>query len=463
MTCFRRLPPGIPCPGHALAALCLALPGCCWLGEGVQAPADITRWQTTTPPTKLLREKASSYQVWIEEKHLLPEGVLRYQRRWDRPVDASYGDLADGPFHTGIYLASQSFRYAATRDPAALEQVKRALNGLRLLLEVTGVRGLLSRYVSPAGTIPTTEDMDGNPSSWRPSTALPRYQWRGDVSKDQYSGFIHGLGVALALVEDPGVRQTVADLSTAAADHLMLHHMQLVDADGKPTTHGNLAGQIFGIPIGVNALIALAIAKVAASSSGEERYRDFYRRLVAQDYYGSAYWSHFTVLGVSNRVNDNMSYLATMPLLLLERNDDLLEDLGDGESRTWGAVSQDHNAFFSFVHASRCKDARGRQEGIAAGREALLEFPEDKIEWPVDLTREGFDFPRNWLNTRKCVPRTTRGVPLYLRPRASSTWVSDPFRLVGNLTRQGQHETSGADYLLAYWMGRHFGYVSPEE
>jgi len=261
------------------------------------------------------------------------------------------------------------------------------------------------------------------------------------------------------------------DLAAQAADHLMEHDLRIIDADGLPTTYGDLRGRIFIVPIGVNALICLAIAKTAAVSTGEARHGDFYRRLIEDGYSRLAFWAYFTLLGVGNRVNDNMAYLALTPLLLLEKDKAILSDLRRAERRSWEGVKEDRNAFFSFVHAALVGDPAylletgqsPKASGIERGRQSLFEFPDDKVEWPVDLTRPGFDFPRALFNTRKGEPRTTRGVPLYLRPRSSSLWASDPFRLVGALNQRGDEETAGADYLLAYWMGRYFGFVSPEE
>jgi hypothetical protein len=326
-------------------------------------------------------------------------------------------------------------------------------------MEVTGKRGLLARYFAPAGENGKAGGPEEPGTTWRRSATHPDLDWRGDVSKDQYSGFIAGLGVALAVVDDPEVRARIAELSSAAADHLIANDLQIIDADGDRTTHGNLSGRIALVPIGVNALIALAIAKVAAESTGEQRYREFYSSLVESGYPGFTYWAHFTVLGVGNRVNDNMSHLALYPLFLLEKDPKILEELEAGDQRTWAAVRDDRNAFFSFVHASRHPLLDGRAEG----RTSLFEFPEDKVEWPIDLTREGYGFPRAFLNTRKCEPRTTSGVPLYLRARSSSFWASDPFRLTGNLARSGDRDNAGGDYLLAYWMGRYHGFIAPGE
>jgi hypothetical protein len=427
-------------------------------------PRGVTRWQDPSPPILGLRAKADRYQERLEVHHRTPEGLIRYRRSLGGPPDPSYGDLADGCFHTGIYLASQALRHAATRDPRAREEALHALRALEMLMEVTGKPGLLARHFSPAGTI------SGGP--WRASSSLPAYVWRSDVSKDQYAGFIHGLGVALVCLDEPEVRARVARLAGAAADHLLANDFTIIDADGEPTTHGDLGGRFLFLPIGVNALITLAIAKVAAVATGEERHQAFYRRLIANGYHHVAHWAYFDFLGVGNRVNDHMGYLALYPLLRLEEDPRIAAVLRDGGRRTWRHVRGDRNAFFAFIHAAAVGDPPGDpppaafstvEEALSTGRESLGEFPEEKIEWPVDLTRPGFDFPRAFLNSRKCEPRTTSGIPLYLRVRTSSLWASDPFRLAGRLLRYGEVENAGMDYLVAYWLGRYHGFIAAEE
>ena len=442
---------------HLAAAVLAALfPGCCQLARW-ETPPDIVEWQSTDPPTRSLAEKAALYQSRLEAHHQTPEGLLRYRRVIADTDDPSYGDLGDGCFHTGIYLASQALRLAATGDPAAREQVDRSLGALEILMEVTGKRGLLARHFTPHGTLQ---------SGWPRSLTLPRYDWKPDVSKDQYAGFVHGLGVAFALVEDPALRARIAALASAAADHLMENDLWIIDADGRPTTYGNLSGRFAFFPLGINALIALSLAKLAAVSDGAETYTGFYSRLVARGYASVAYWAYVAPLGIQNGVNENMGYLSLYPLLLLEKDPRILERLKESGRRTWRHVKDERNAFFAFAHAGAVEggpagDARSAAEAARAGHDALREFPESKIEFPVDLTRPGFDYPRAFLNNRKCLPRTTSALPLYLRPRSSSMWASDPYRLAGSLTRRGHMENAGMDYLLAYWMGRYHGFIGP--
>lgn len=49
----------------------------------------------------------------------------------------TYGRLADSAIWTGHYLAAESFRYAATNDPAALARIQELLKGIQLLFSIT--------------------------------------------------------------------------------------------------------------------------------------------------------------------------------------------------------------------------------------------------------------------------------------------------------------------------------------
>ena len=460
----RRLP---ELRAAILLAWVLAGMGGCSRLRPYESPGGQQPWQDPRPPRNSLAERAAGFQKQIACYHRTKSGVLRYRRavfKSQASPLSPYGDLADGSFHTGIYLASQALRYQVTRFPEALDELRHALSGLEVLMAVTGKPGLLSRHVSPAATVAKLPA-----EKWRCSTALPEYVWRGDVSKDQYAGFVHGLGVALAFAPDQDVRDRVGALAGAAADHLRENALRIIETDGRQTTYGDLRGSMFGIPKGVDALICLAIAKVAAVSTGEERHREFYESLVSRGYPNLAYWTYLP--GVTKRVNDHMGFLALYPLLLLEENPEIVETLRVGARRSWGYMADERNAFFAFIHAGVVGeenrgapgDFAGDAGAVARGRSAIAEFPSDKVEWPVDLTRPGFGLERLFFNDGSGHPRSRESVPLYLRVRSSSIWAGDPYRMVGRIGRHGEVENSGADYLVAYWLGRHHGFIASDE
>jgi hypothetical protein len=412
-----------------------------------RTPDDVEHWQDPAPPRLALREKADAYQARLAALHQMPDGVIRYRVHASQARD-DYGDLPDGPFFAGLYLASQALRLAATGEADARREVERALAGMELLMAVTGEPGLLARWVgrgpSPRGT------------EWLPSSALPGYWWRADVSKDQLAGYACGLGVALAVLPDPALRAHVARLAGPLARHLDEHTLRIVDHDGERTTHGDLRPRVAGFPVGVNALIALAVAKSAdASGAGS----GLHERLLAEGALGVAGRAHWRAPGNTKRVNENMAYVSLLPLLLLETDAGRLRALHTSEARLWGRVAGEHNAFFAFVHAAASGDPAARAEGVAA----LREFPDRKRDFPVDLTRAGFDVERSLWKNSKGEPRAKQPLPLWLRPAGSNLWVNDPQLMAGSLNDRGETEYAGIDYLLAYWLARERGLVGPDD
>src|SRR5262249_4748667 len=153
---------------------------------------------------------------------------------------------------------------------------------------------------------------------------------------------------------------------------------------------------------------------------------------------------------------ENMAYVSLLALLLLEHEPARSAALRESERRLWERMRGEHNAFFAAVHVLASGDPGARAEAAAA----LAEFPERKLELPVDLTRPGFSFEQRWWKNAKGEPRATSAIPLYLRPAGSNLWVDDPFGLVGSLRDDARTEYSGIDYLLAYWLARARGIVA---
>src|SRR5687768_18016820 len=54
----------------------------------------------------------------------------------DSEIVRTYDNGMDSAIWTGHYLAAESYRYAVTRDPAALENVRNALTGIENLRAV---------------------------------------------------------------------------------------------------------------------------------------------------------------------------------------------------------------------------------------------------------------------------------------------------------------------------------------
>jgi hypothetical protein len=107
-----------------------------------------------------LADKAEAYDALATRLHILPA------LRWLAPVHlrsgvpeavATFADVDrwdsgenDGLW-SALYLASQAYRYGATRDPAALATIRALLDGEAARMRITGVPGLFTRQMIPPG------------------------------------------------------------------------------------------------------------------------------------------------------------------------------------------------------------------------------------------------------------------------------------------------------------------------
>src|SRR5436309_6657057 len=112
----------------------------------------------------------------------------------------------DSALWTGHYLAAEAFRFGGSGSSAALANVRKALSGIRALVDVTGTN-LLARCLVPVDWennfdkkgIITEEAGHG---IYTGALGGKAYYFLGNTSRDQYSGIFFGLGVAYDLIPD---------------------------------------------------------------------------------------------------------------------------------------------------------------------------------------------------------------------------------------------------------------------
>ena len=194
--------------------------------------------QSSTAPTDAWQATAESISRNIQERHL-PFGTLADPMfvAPDSNEIAIYTRSGDSAIWTGHYLAAEAFRHKVCGASEALENVKKALDGLCSLIDVTGT-DLMARTLVPvesrfAAAIEHEEESNG---IFRGSRGGKNCVWVGDTSRDQYSGVLFGLVVAYDMVDDPDVRAEAARLITRNLDFILDHHWAIVMPDGKIAT-----------------------------------------------------------------------------------------------------------------------------------------------------------------------------------------------------------------------------------
>jgi hypothetical protein len=435
--------------------------------------------------------------------------------------NAAYGDVAT--WHTGendglwgsSYIAAQAFRYAVTGEEEALENLRTTTRGMKRQFEITGVPGLVTReYITPgiagmecpqdpAEYIPDADktnnrwlkvDAEGcvntyDGSRWVATThcvdrKFAGYCWLDNVSQDEYSGHMLAMGVIGRLVDDPEVRGIAVELSGATVRHLIDHRMQFVDWDGRVTEHGRVHPLSLSDYPGFVASLALSWVRVGSSLSGDAALSDFYdgcllkkkRMKDCPEYPGEEGVSYLDFLKdhvlyrsadgcVNNYNNFNMIFMAIFNLLWYENRPEVRQKVQDiyedtmmqaGEGQKRQMIGQG-NAFFNFAFAAMKRLGPGSTgpayQAVEDGICTLREFPASKARAARDSTGHPFD----------CTGRlggslTSDPVPIYERCPGIFVWTADPYEMK-KCSEDLRSVIAPVDFLLAYWMGRYFGFI----
>ncbi|MBM4353342.1 MAG: hypothetical protein FJ109_06015 [Deltaproteobacteria bacterium] len=395
---------------------------------------------------------------------------------------------------TAMYSASQSFRYATTKDPEALENLRRVVRGEHNMMKITGVPGLFSRVmINPSlPGFPSAEKL----AVWYPDCDLSvkhckrfnevtegefkGWWFKNDVSKDEYAAHMFAMAVAWEVVDDPEVRTRVEDIVLQVGDHLVDHKLAITDIDGKMTLFGGMMAMGVDDFPPFDAVLSLSWLKLAAVVGGPEKgkkYQDFLDDCLLQKNGvkecippepPKPYTDYLDMVGLdlgckTNWNNHNMSQLAMYSLIRTE-DDPVLKALYRKTLRKQMWEADDHPmaeqqktlyAMFYMINKDP-KDPWPEQ----AAREALCtmkRFREHKAHFAVDNISKY----KTVCTARDDDPMTDFVLPIEEQAMDNYLWGGNPYELEVD-PGDPQLVESPEDYLLAYWMGRYFGFIAAE-
>ncbi|MEW6201474.1 MAG: hypothetical protein AB1546_05840 [bacterium] len=418
-----------------------------------------------------------------------------------------------------LYIASQAFRYAVTKDKDTLQLIKTLLESEVTRMRITSVPGIFTRQYIPPGITgikcpenekPYTTDEEKDDNKWvmirndgciwyvdRETKEWTRSDRCGldefadwcfldNVSKDEYSGHMFMLGVVAKLVDDAEVQVIVKDLLHKLATHLIENNMALVDWDGRVTEHGRFYVNALDDYPGFNAAMALDFIKIGAEVTQDPKIIKWYEDCLLQK---SGEWACLkkrkeipprpytfnltaSVLYVgdegckSNYNNTSMHMLSLHNLIWYERDPVYKEtyqrslDVDIYRADEPRAVGKQNNAFFDFIWASQKKLGPNSDgpayDAVKNGIRLLRRFPARKHQNDVNCPAEKCP--------PYCVDRFGNPTSNYARltdERCTTLflWWNDPYSL-WNCKLNKRIIQPPADYLLAYWMGRYYGFIT---
>lgn len=406
-----------------------------------------------------LAEKAAFYEEHLERWGQKRLGLV-HKLEWDEGLKQFVREAGDNDGgYSGDYLAAQSYRYAVTRDPSARREATNTFHALRWLEALTGIRGFPARSVWVKGETghKSTQGSGGYPAEWHEARDT-RFEWKGDTSSDELCGHFYACTVFLELAaEGDELRQAKAHLANIA-DHLLQHHWQLVDVDGKPTRWGRWDPEYFttdegNFDRGLQSLELLSFMKTASVLTGEGRFTEAYASLVKAGYAGNTLRQRqtFPPENVAH-FEDQLALWSYWNLLRFEADPGLRSIYRRSFERTCEVIRIEQNPWFNFVQGA----LTGDPVEVGTSLEHLR-------EWPMDLRIWSYrNSGRSDLRTPPGYLALNGGIrPFSPREREPMRW--DAWTMQADGGADGKDVIEPSSWLLAYWMGRYHGYLTQAE
>lgn len=422
---------------------------------------------------------------------------------------------------TSLYIASQAYRYAATGEQDALDQVMRTLRGTQRMADITGIRGLFTRDFrdpsldeqycpeSPESYRPPDDNMVGNHwvrvgedgcfITWDPEAnegegdwythtehcTDPEYAgfcWQRNVSKDEYSGHFFAASVVAKVVDDEEAQALAAEILTDAADHLIASDFWIQDFDGRETRFGSAHPLSLDHVPGFNALLGLSWIRAALSVTGEERFEDMYYGCMLAEYdvedcierrleRGADFRTHLGEYALSvgcqiNHDNVNIANLAYTGLILMEPDPELRRlyrdefHSGSRDNDVPHDIWQQGNPHWNFTMAALMESDPDSEEDalnlVHDGVCTLYDFRTDLVRQAVDNSEL-----ETFCTSDRHGPLAAEPPPMAQRCSGVYEWWNNPLQ-IENCEARPDRSYPGTAYLLPYWMGRYYGFISEE-
>ena len=464
---------------------CLWYAGASFAGASQDVPLDAGGLLDADPDAVTLqglKDRADwiedNYQAFHSVNGIIWKGVFA-DAAHEHP--SLYGTGGDSALFTGFYLAAAVYRFLVTRDDADLDTVFGTVRGLHILTHASGVPGVIARCAFPA-------DRPGQwryPDAWRsrietglvyespddvadmenPANCYPAFVFYTRATRDQLTGILFGLGVALALLDPEDyagtghqfscvtlIRDAVRRIACALWNRLEQKCFIIMD-------HRNRTGSTAVLVDGLLKVQLLAVYRAALG--GEECAR--IEELYLQEFRAAFFLNDGNVDALFNRSSLTGSYYAYNLRLARSFTVSLLESDGGRRAtaarymtkHVWRYVGDHRNSHFNMLYAAASRDETGLEDALRGLKELSLR-PLRSFSSPLF----GLDcYPPPLVLLYGDVSGYV--VPVHLRkPTGYFIWQKDPFATGdGEPDPVGSKEATGLDFLLPYWMGRFYGFV----
>lgn len=331
-----------------------------------------------------LEEKANHFDELADKYYVRNEGY-QVSRKLRKYGDMDSGWLAnsdnDGLF-TGLYCASQCFRYKVTGDKKAKENAQRAVNAMIKLTEITGKPGFTARatrysHEENFGT--------GNREEWHICEDNPDCEWLGETSSDEMTGHYFAYGIYYDLVADDEEKKKIANVVKTITDHILENNFHLCDVDGVPTTWANWEPELLNnddrwfYERGTNSLEILSFLKTTYHVTGDKKYNDVFDMLIKKHHYAMNCMQYKCEDAHIAHIDDQLDFTNIYPLIMYTENEAEKEIFKMGLNHHFDYERVERSPYFNIVYGAITNNACD----IENAAKSLAEMNLDLIRWPV--------------------------------------------------------------------------------
>ncbi len=426
-----------------------------------------------------LEEKAAHYDEMAVKYFMRNEGyqVTRKLRK--------YGDIESGwlpnsdndGLFTGLYCASQCFRYSVTGDETAKANAKRAVEAMIKLTEITGKPGFTAR----ATRYSHEENFcTGNREEWHICEDNPDCEWLGETSSDEMTGHYFAYGIYYDLVADEDEKKKIANTVKTITDHIIDNNFHLTDVDGIPTTWANWEPDLLNnddrwyYEKGTNSLEILSFLKTTYHVTGDEKYNQVFDMLIKKHHYAMNCMQYKCEDAHVAHIDDQLDFTNIYPLIVYTDNNSHKEIFKMGLTHHWEYERVERSPFFNIVYGALTENCCD----IENAAKSLSEMNLDLVRWPIfnsyrkdivwDTEQEAMGIPPQLKHPVEYSSRVLvhyDGNPFVCDSGAeefiniNTKVVNRTSTLPGTAGANGTRVMMPYIYLLPYWMGRYYGLI----
>ncbi len=414
-----------------------------------------------------LADKAEYYEEQVRLRHIRVgfNSALSGMEKGN----LSTGFLSDSDndgLWTSMYLGGEIFRYAVTKDSAALANCRESLDAMERLYSINPVPGFPSRSFERSGHIDNLSD----PDRWQHAPDK-EWDWKSTTSSDEVIGHVFAFGAMAELVDDENLKSRAITLIDTLMSHIVQNDMYLIDFDGKPTMWGKWhPDYVNSFPTNVgdrklNSSNIVAMLQTAYHFTKKEKYKEKALDLMTNHGYYENMMRPMKEIGKAaddadehaknmsdgwNHSDDEMYFIGYWGLYRYALNDTLKAKYKEQILDHWEAERPEKEGAWNVFTAMTGTE----QFDLNETAWYLREYPLDMISWTVKNShRKDIEFLEP--NFRK--QHTKEVLPPDERPVRRHN--ANMFDMDSNAG--GRSENSAGDiWLLPYWMGRYLNVIS---